>query len=102
MKLYKEQQDQFGFVAIRAADTGDSRHHTTVQIHHPMGRMGKYLLCWVWITRERHELIHLFGKQSRSIHWLLKPYDGKPYDPMEPRAWPAWAEAHWPEEFRRP
>lgn len=70
--------------------------------HHPMGRVGEYLLCYVVISKEKHREIHDRAKWARDVGWILSPFDGRPYEPTEYRAWWIEQEYHWPAQFKRP
>lgn len=71
--------------------------------HHPFGRHGLFLLCYIIRARELHDHWHGEGrKQAMRAGWLQPPFEGRPYDPAWPRPWAAEEEARWPEQFRRP
>jgi len=98
---YRERKKLDGHF-VRCASSGLLMPVHLCEPHHPLGRVKKKLMCYIWISKTAHELIHDHGKQARACGWLLKPFYGGAYDPQERRAWPAWAEQFWPEEYLRP
>lgn len=77
-------------------------HRSEADPHHPFGRKGQYLLCFLWLSKAFHQNIHDHGTQSRALGWLQLPYSGGVYDPTEHRPWKAEFESHFPDQFKRP
>lgn len=70
--------------------------------HHPGGRRGILLLCYILIPSWKHQRIHgSERKQAMAEGWLNPAFEGRPFDHSWPRAWTPEMEAHWPEEYRR-
>ena len=72
MEQYKAAKDACGF-KVRSAFSGILMCRTFAEPHHPLGRTGRHLLCFVWLTKAEHAHIHDHGQQSRALHWLMAP-----------------------------
>lgn len=71
------------------------------EAHHPLGRVGDRILCWIWVERGLHEWIHEKSKEARSMNWLLPEYDGRISTGFEKRPWKSGQESHWPDKYKR-
>lgn len=74
-------------------------NHYKIQRHHPFRRLGEAILCYVYITSEKHHDIEHNAKQSRANGWI---WEGDPEDHVN-RPWPESVEIlhNWPERYRR-
>lgn len=73
-----------------------------MEAHHPFGRIGERILCFIWVFRATHQAIHDRGIWAREVGWLQPPFDGRPMDNEYPRPWPKELECFWPPTYKRP
>lgn len=72
-----------------------------MEAHHPMGRIGDRILCWVWVAPSLHQWIHDHATDARAKNWLLPEFDGNQSTGFEVRPWEDIFESHWPEKYKR-
>lgn len=101
LKKYGDAKSSWGCY-VRPADASLSiEHKDACDPHHPFGRVGERILCFLWVTKQKHHDIHDNGTKARLHGWLHPPFWGMPLDLSIPRPWPIDYEESWPEKYKR-
>lgn len=69
--------------------------------HHPFGRIGERILCFVWISQDLHKRIHDNSSWAHEVGWLQPEFASRKSTGLEPRPWLKSEESNWPDKYKR-